>query len=176
MLEEEILEIYVDGSVTKHNGGIGARIILIDPQGNEVLHEFSDDGYCNFTSTKMEIVACASALFELQKLGIPESVKRVLIYTDAKYVADYYREAMFHWVGHGWKMRSGNPAPDREQWKDLTKQLLFYKKELGIIVEIIWKKGHNNNPHNNMAHLLARNAARTPMPKAPKRKIFSVNK
>jgi len=172
-MTKEVLEIYVDGSVAGKNGGAGGRFIYTDSNGIEVLHEFSTDGYFNPTSTKMEVLACLHALIELQKINIPKLIRRITIFTDAKYVADNYKEAMFHWIGHAWKMKSGKSAPDREEWRRLIKQILRYKKEFNIFVEILWKKGHSQNLHNNAAHLLAKKAALSPLPCAPKRKIVS---
>jgi len=173
MLEKELLKIYVDGSVVGKHGAFGGRFVHIDTDGNEITRDFSLDGYFNATSTKMEVLACADSLKKLEEIGIPNDIRFVNIYTDAKYVSENYQEALYHWVGNGWKMKSGKPAPDKEEWNALKKQIAYYRQQFGIFVKIFWKKGDGSNIHINAVHTLAKKAARSPIFRAPKRKIYT---
>jgi ribonuclease HI len=173
MIEEESLEIYIDGSVSNKNGGVGIRILTIDSDGNEVFHDLQSTGYVNAKSSQMEIVACVYALEEAVRLQLIRAKKRATIFTDSKYLAENYKETMFHWVGNRWLMKSGRPAPDAREWKDLVKQIRMYNK-LKIYVEIKWIKGHDQNQHNQAVHQMAKNASRVPISLLPKNnKILS---
>lgn len=172
MTEEESLEIYVDSSVSNKNGGVGVRILAIDSNGEEVFYDLQSTGYLNAKSGQMEITACSYALKETMDQQLIRSKKRVTIFTDSKYVADNYKETMFHWVGNRWLMKSGRPAPDAIEWKELVKQLQIYNK-LKIYVDIKWIKGHSKNQHNDAVHKLAKDASRLPSSLLPKNKIIS---
>lgn len=172
MLEEHNLEIYVDSSISKNNGGLAGKIIFIDEDGDEKSILFQSTGYLNVKSTQMEIIACTYALEEVSRQQLDINKRNIVIFTDAKYVSEKYKEAMFHWVGNQWYMKSGKPVSHAKEWKELVKQLRKYYQRK-VIVEIEWVKGHHKNPHNNFVDDLAKRASRLPIPLLPKNKTVS---
>lgn len=175
MIEEEVLEIYVDGSTSKNNekGGVGIRIVEIDSDGEEVFYDLQSIGYQNVKSGQMEIVACTYALSEAMRLQLTYAKRRIIIFSDSRYVADNYKKAMFEWSKNQWLWWSGRPVMDAAEWKELVKQLQNYSK-LGVNVEIKWVKGHGGSEHNIAAHDLAKDATRVPSTAIPKNKILSI--
>jgi len=169
MLEEETLEIHVDGSVTSNKvGGIAVRIVEINSVGEEVFTDLLAGQFLNARSTQLEVTACTFALREAERKGLIKEKKQVVIFTDSKYVSENYQEAKYHWVGKNWLMRSGRPAPDAKEWSDLIKQLRHYWAAFRIDVRIKWEKGHSSNHHNNAVDVMARDISRQPTFHCPK--------
>lgn len=168
MLEEELLEIYVDGSVIGKSGAVAVKIKEILPNGDESYREFLSRQFSYVKSGQLEIVACTCALDEVANQGFLRGKTRVVIYTDSKYVVENYRRSMFHWVGHGMRMKYEKPALDPREWKSLTKQLKRYSSEFKINVEIKKTQAHSNDEYNKSVDIMAKDAAREPMFLYPK--------
>lgn len=159
---ENTLEAYTDGSCLSHprRGGIGTRFVRIDENtGEEIIQDLSPPGYPNATNQEMEILACTTALREALSLPLPESVRRLVIWTDSAYLHDNYKRAIFEWPKRKWYRSSGGPIENAEDWKELVR---YYKKaaERFEVVRIEWVRGHSKNPHNKAADRLARDSAR----------------
>jgi ribonuclease HI len=168
LTEKEILTIYTDGSVAlNNNGAVGIRIISINSNGDEEINDRYSIGHQNVNSGQMEIMACTVALEEAVRSRLILSINKVVIFTDSKYVADNYKEAMFEWSKKKWLRKSGRPVPDAHLWKNLVDQIKKYNKD-HIYVEIKWIKGHERNEHNKAVDEMARKAARYPLDKMPK--------
>ena len=168
MSEREILIIYADGSVAlNNNGGVGIRIISIGENGEEYIYDFSRTGYPNANSGQMEILACTAALDEADRLQFTMPIKKVIIFTDSKYVYENYKAAMFEWSIHKWLRKTGAPVPDAHLWKNLNAQIKKYN-DASIYVEIKWVKGHGYNLHNQAVDNMAKKAAKLPQDKIAK--------
>src|SRR5258708_1808934 len=109
----------------------------------------------------MEIIACTAALDEAKRLQFPAPIKKVVIFTDAKYVSENYKSAMFEWGAHKWLRKAGAPVQDAHLWKELNARI---KKctTAGVYVEIKWVKGHAENKHSKAVDNMAKIAARLP--------------
>jgi ribonuclease HI len=172
MLEEEILKVYVDASVSANNhGGIGAVVISIDHNGDEITNEIQLAGYSHVNSGQMEIIACTDVLDEISYRQLDYEKKQIQIYTDSKYVCDNYRPAMFHWVGKNW-LENSRPISDANEWSQLVKRLRKFKK-VGVYVDVHWVKGHGKNLYNDLAHALAKRAAHLPASVYSKNSVLS---
>lgn len=166
--DESTLTIFTDGSVApNNNGGVGIRIISIDSNGDDVINPVYSVGHQNVNSGQMEIIACTVALQEAVQLQLTSSIKKVVIFTDSKYVADNYKKAMFEWAKNQWRRNTGRPVPDAHLWKELVKQIAKYVKDR-IYVEIKWVKGHEKNEHNKAVDEMAKKASKSPSEKIPK--------
>lgn len=170
-MENETLEIYVDSSVYKNNGGVGVRILSLGYEGEETFIDLQSAGYINVNSGQMEIIACRFALEEAMHLKEVIGKKQVILYTDSKYVSENYKNAMFHWAGNRWFRKDGSPILDAQDWKMFVKQLKTYENKR-LFVNIKWVKGHNVNIHNIAVDLLAKEAARLPVVLIPKNKVI----
>jgi ribonuclease HI len=161
MLEENTLNIFTDGSSlsSPRIGGIGVRFVIVNSIGEEKIQDFQFAGYKNATNNQMELYACIVALKEAIKLGLSKNITKVVIYSDALYIVDNYKKAMFEWPRTRWITRSGRPVLNADLWKEFVKRV----KNIGIRVEIKWVKGHSKNEHNKAADKLARASANMPL-------------
>jgi ribonuclease HI len=166
--EREKLIIYSDGSVTPgNNGGVGIRMISIDSNGDEVINDSYSAGYRNVESGQIEIIACTAALEEAIRLQLTLFIKNVVVLTDAKYVCENYRKAMFEWSQNKWLRKTGRPIPDAHLWKELVNLIIKFNKE-HVYVEIRWVKGHEKDEHNKAVDKMARRASKLPLEKISK--------
>ena len=173
---EDTLEAYTDGSCLSHprRGGIGIRFVWIDETtGEEITEDLSPPGYPNATNQEMEILACTMSLRESLTLGLPGSVRGLVIRTDSAYLHENYKRAIFEWPKQKWYRSSGGPVENAEDWKELVR---WYKKAARKfdVVRIEWVKGHSGNPHNRAADRLAKHSARNAWNKP--RKIVHVRR
>ena len=145
MLEEELLEIYVDGSVIGKSGAVAVKIKEILPNGDESYREFLSRQFSYVKSGQLEIVACTCALDEVANQGFLRGKTRVVIYTDSKYVVDSVDKGwVFGWVKKGFKDKK-----NVDLWKRF---LLIYPRH---DVKFKWVKGHAANPLNERCDQLA---------------------
>ena len=101
----------------------------------------------NTTNNKMELTAAIKALEALKSSEIS-----VDLYTDSKYVIQGINEWIESWKSKDWKTANKKPVKNVDLWKQLD--LLNNKYS----VTWHWVKGHNDDPGNDMADLLANQA------------------
>jgi len=163
MLEEEILEMYVDASVVGQKACIAGKTREILSNGEERFEElFSMDIY-NAKTTEAEILACVYALEIADRLGKVQGKHQVVIYSDSRLVVNSYR-ILAHWVGQ--------PRIDYREWKELAKQREIYFRKYKIRVDIKKVEAHGNNFYNNSVDALAKNMARGPGYLYPKQTLI----
>lgn len=134
------ITIYTDGSAnngTHDRGGYG--IVLI--KNDHSVKQYCGGQYCNTTSARMEMLGVIKAL---EKCTTQD---RVTIYCDNRYVCD---TIAFGWIDK-WKRNDFQGKKNR----DLLRQLLYHYNRLNRKVIIKWVKGHDGNPNNEIADLLA---------------------
>lgn len=132
------IEIWTDGSAnnaTNSKGGYG--IVMV----NGSVKQFCGGSYNNTTSARMELMGVIKALEKC------EPGNKVKVYCDNRYVVDSLMQRWaFKWASENWKGRKN---------KDLLKKLLDQYHRLNGKVTLLWVKGHNNNPYNELADRLA---------------------
>lgn len=157
MSDGEILEISVDGSSRSkpRRGGIGFRFNF--PEScNEKPGKFSPPGYLGATNNQMELSACISAIKMARRfLKKNKCFKKIIIYTDSKYVSENYRKAMFAWSQNKWLTSGGAPVANYKLWKELMSNM----RNICMIVEIKRIKGHSGDEGNEIADKLAKKSA-----------------
>ena len=172
-LDERAVNVFTDGSSlpAPRRGGVGIRVVVVDADGHEVVHDHEMAGHAGGTNQEMELLACIEALRLIGGRHSPVELtdfKKVVIYTDSLYVADNFQRARFTWPTTGWFTRDGNPVVNAKLWKDLVGAAA----KVGKRVEIRWHKGHSaTNPHNKAADRMAKSSARGPLraPVSPSR-------
>ena len=167
-LDENAVNIFTDGSSLPgpRRGGVGIRIVVVDAGGHEVV----DDGHTVLgrpggTNQEMELLACIEALRLVggrhSRVDVA-SFTKVVIHTDAMYVAENYPNARYSWPRTGWYTKDGNPVVNAKLWKELVKAA----DKVGKRVEIKWHQGHSaTNPHNKAADKMAKASAKGPLGK-----------
>ena len=70
------------------------------------------------------------------------------IYSDSAYVVNAVKKGWLkNWHSNGWQTKENKPIKNMEIWKKAYK--LIYEK--GMEVNMVWVKGHNDNPLNELA-------------------------
>ncbi len=135
------ITLYTDGSARGNpgRGGYGALLIFGNHQ-----KEISQ-GFKHTTNNRMELWAVIAGLEAITKREIP-----VTIYSDSKYVVDSISKGWLdNWIKTNFKGDKKNP--------DLWRRYYALSKEFTI--NIVWVKGHADNPYNNKCDELATAAA-----------------
>jgi ribonuclease HI len=157
--DDKALIIYTDGSclAKPRRGGYAYRLVAIDPEGHEVIEDYSFPGFLGATNNQMELMACAEALKHVagRRPPIPRDwYEKVVIYTDSTYVLDGVYPAEIAWPTNGWLTRDGDPVLNPDLWIDLVRE-----KQRARRVGFRRVEGHKSNPHNKAVDKLAKDAA-----------------
>ncbi len=142
-------KIYTDGSCTGNPGPGGwAAIIIFEGKKKEIF-----GGEKLTTNNRMELIAAIKA-FEYCKIFEEESFSKlkVKIFTDSKYVKNGITNWITKWEKNNWKTSDKKNVKNIDLWKKL-KILTTNKK-----VNWCWVKGHSNDPMNDLADKLAKEA------------------
>ena len=140
-------KVYTDGACSGNPGSGGWGVVVITDEISK--HSGGEE---NTTNNRMELKA---AIMGISKSSIN---KKVIIYTDSKYVKDGITSWINNWKSNDWLTSSKKPVKNQDLWKELD--LLNNKYD----VEWKWVKAHQDNSSedsrfNNMADELARNGA-----------------
>lgn len=137
--------VYCDGACSGNGnrevcpGGWGAVLITVGEPGAQL----GQGGKAHTTNNKMELTAAIEALKQ-----VPRS-EPVLLRTDSQYVIKGATEWRAGWVKKGMRNSKGEPVANADLWKDLWAEVDARK------VKFEWVKGHNGDPGNELADLLA---------------------
>lgn len=140
-----MIEIYTDGSSSKHRSGWGF-IALVD--GTKV-YEKAGTEHQGDTNQLMEILAVINAC-EWASRSDYINDHDVTIYSDSAYVINCYKDKWFYnWEVNGWKNSKGEPVANQSEWRFLIK----YFKLPNFTFEKV--KGHAGHIYNERADALA---------------------
>lgn len=134
------LQIYTDGAARGNPGKGGFAAILI---WGSTRKEISA-GYRLTTNNRMELLAVITALEMLTKEGL-----HIDIYSDSKYVVDAVSKG---WIWN-WQKKGFKDKKNADLWRRF---ITAYHKHY---INMIWVKGHADNPLNNRCDELATRAA-----------------
>ena len=143
------IKIYTDGSCLGNPGPGGwAAIIIL----NSVKKELSG-GEKNTTNNRMELTAAIKSLEYFKKLKEQKIINETIkLYTDSNYVKDGISSWIYKWEKNNWKTSDKKNVKNIDLWKKLKELTKIYT------VEWFWVKGHSNNPMNELADKLAKQA------------------
>ena len=143
------IKIYTDGACIGNPGPGGwAAIILSENKKNQLF-----GGEKLTTNNRMELTAAIKALEYCEKEeGKQPSLKQIKIYTDSKYLKEGITVWINSWEKNNWKTADKKNVKNVDLWKKL--------KELSQSnhIEWCWVKGHSNDPMNDLADKLAKEA------------------
>ncbi len=162
--EENALNIYTDGSMlaSPRRGGAGLIFVVIDSEGNEEQREEVLPGFAGATQNQMELESVIQGL----KMATgrhppfdPSSYRKIVVKTDATYIAENVGSALTVWRRNGWKTTEGKPVDNARQWKELIRLIaLAYKHgKPASIVRVPGKK----SPRTKAVDKLAKRSAKT---------------
>ena len=143
------MKIYTDGACIGNPGPGGwAAIILVENEKKELF-----GGEKLTTNNRMELTAAIKALeyCDAQE-GKQPSLKQIRIYTDSIYLKEGITVWINNWEKNNWKTADKKNVKNVDLWKRL-KELVKANQ-----VEWNWVKGHSENPMNDRADKLAKEA------------------
>ena len=143
------IKIYTDGACAGNPGPGGWAAIIISENRKKELF----GGEKLTTNNRMELTAAIEALEYCAKQEKGQlSLKQIKIYTDSNYVKDRITVWINNWEKNKWKTADKKNVKNVDLWKKL--------KELNKSnpVEWHWVKGHSEDPMNELADNLAKQA------------------
>ncbi len=156
---EDALNIYTDGSSFSgpRAGGVGIRFVTFDDSGREVIEDPHVPGFKNATNNQMELEACILALKKAANHPKLPELNRICVFTDATYVVDNIKSAIFQWPKQKWLTRDGTPVLNASLWKQLVREI----KKAHRRVEFEWIEGHAKDVHNKAVDRMAKDSAKS---------------
>lgn len=132
--------IYTDGACSGNPGPGGYGVILMSGKYSKEI----SGGDPKTTNNRMELMA---VIVGLQALKRPCTVK---LYSDSQYVVNMVNQGwLIRWKKNGWMRNKSEPAKNVDLLEELDRLLQIHQ------VEMIWVKGHADNPYNNRCDELA---------------------
>ena len=143
------IKIYTDGACVGNPGPGGwAAVILFENEKKEIF-----GGEKLTTNNRMELTAAIKALeYLLDKEKNQPSLKHLKIFTDSNYLKDGITIWINKWEKNNWKTSDKKNVKNVDLWKKL-KELIKNNE-----IEWNWVKGHSDNPMNELADKLAKEA------------------
>ncbi|MDP3171213.1 MAG: ribonuclease HI [Polaromonas sp.] len=133
--------IYTDGAC-KGNPGPGGWGAMLTTDG-KVKELFG--GELATTNNRMEMTAVIEALSALKRPC------RVTLHVDSQYVLKGMTEWIKGWKARGWRTAAREPVKNVDLWQKLDALVTGS----GHRIEWIWVRGHDGDPGNERADLLA---------------------
>lgn len=113
-------------------GGVALLFVVIDDAGEERRREEVLSGYRGATQNQMELEAVIQGL----KLATgrhppfdPTTYRKIVVKTDATYVAENFGAARSVWPRNRWTTRAGKPVDNAKQWKELVRLVVLAHKQ-----------------------------------------------
>ena len=135
------VEIYTDGACKGNPGPGGWGVYL--KWGT--LEKELCGGEPGTTNNRMEMMAVIQGLTALKQPC------QVTLYLDSQYVLKGITEWLPGWKARGWRTASKEPVKNVELWQQLDKLVAGG----GHKIDWRWVRGHNGNPGNERADMLA---------------------
>ena len=142
MNDGNIIRIWTDGACSGNPGPGGWGVLIKD---NNTVEELSGSEAIT-TNNRMEMIAVINALKSIN------SNKKIVIFTDSKYVKDGISSWINNWKINNWKNSQKKDVKNKDLWQELD----MLTKKYDIQWE--WVKGHSGNIENDIADRLATSA------------------
>ncbi len=135
------VEIYTDGACKGNPGPGGWGALLRSTDSQKELF----GGELGTTNNRMEMTAVIEALAALKRPC------QVTLHVDSQYVLKGMTEWLAGWKARGWKTAAKQPVKNVDLWQRLDALV----NTAGHKIDWRWVRGHNGDPGNEHADLLA---------------------
>jgi ribonuclease HI len=147
------IEIYTDGACKGNPGPGGWGVLLISGTTEKELY----GGERLTTNNRMELMAVIQAL---QALKRPCAVT---LHVDSQYVLKGMTEWLAGWKAKGWRTSTKQPVKNQELWQALDELV----NGAGHEIKWRWVRGHDGDPGNERADLLANRGVEVALGRLP---------
>ena len=142
------IKIYTDGACIGNPGPGGwAAIVLFENDKKELF-----GGEKLTTNNRMELTAAIKALEYCAREEKQPSLNYVKVFTDSIYVKEGITVWIDNWEKNNWKTADKKNVKNVDLWKKL-KELVKSNQ-----IDWHWIKGHSDDPMNDLADRLAKEA------------------
>ena len=135
------VDIYTDGACKGNPGPGGWGVWLKSSDTHKELF----GGELDTTNNRMELLAVIEALTALKRPC------HVTLHVDSQYVLKGMTEWIAGWKARGWKTAAKQPVKNVDLWQRLD----VLVNSAGHKIEWRWVRGHNGDPRNEHADMLA---------------------
>jgi len=143
------IKIYTDGACIGNPGPGGWAAVIISNEKKEEIF----GGEKLTTNNRMELTAAIKALeFFSKEEGKQPSLNYIKIYTDSVYLKEGITTWINSWEKNNWKTSDKKNVKNVDLWKKLKELVKSYE------IEWCWIKGHSDDPMNDLADKLAKQA------------------
>jgi ribonuclease HI len=137
---KDIHKIYADGSYASEIKQSGFGGFIEAPDGTQqIFHKSFNNGSSNL----MELLAV------MEGLQLLESVEKIQVNTDSRFVIRGLVQWVHFWMHNGWQTANGSEVKFVKYWQQIE-QLCH-----GKVIEFKWIKGHSGNEKQDFCHQLA---------------------
>ena len=136
---DQKVEIWTDGACKGNPGPGGWGVLLKFGQVEKTWH----GGDPLTTNNRMEMMAVIEGLRVLKRSC------QVVLHVDSQYVMKGMTEWIHGWKLRGWRTSDKKPVKNADLWQLMDEQVQRHQ------IEWKWVKGHNGDPGNERADLLA---------------------
>jgi len=147
------IEIYTDGACKGNPGPGGWGVLLKSGTTEKELY----GGERLTTNNRMELMAVIQAL---QALKRPCAVT---LHVDSQYVLKGMTEWLAGWKAKGWRTSTKQPVKNQELWQALDALV----NGAGHEIQWRWVRGHDGDPGNERADLLANRGVEVALGRLP---------
>lgn len=158
---ENAIVIYTDGSMYPkgRRAGYGMVFVHHDRVGDEtVIDAHAPPGVRGVTGNEMELQACVIALERVRDLAEFQTVDRIVIRSDSRYVTGNYMYAFGAWPRQKWHGVNGRPIEHADIWRHFVREYRKIRKR----VELEWVKG-KSSAFTKQVDRLAKESAKSPL-------------
>lgn len=146
--------LFPDGACLGNPGPGGWGVVIHELNSDTIVrrHALAGSAGGDTTNNRMELQAAIEGLRYLGDPGDP-----VTVVSDSEYVVKGMTQWLEGWKVRGWRKSDRKPVLNVDLWTVLD--------ELagGLRVSWQWVRGHNCHPLNEVADMLANNAAKGPL-------------
>lgn len=145
------LVLATDGACLGNPGPGGWAVVIHEHIGDTIVRRSAIAGRANGTTTnnRSELKGAIEALRVAQELSYPA----VTIIADSQYVTKGASEYLEGWKARGWRKSDRKPVLNQKLWMQLD------ELQQGLEVHWEWTRGHEGHPMNEMADMIANDAA-----------------